>query len=234
MASRRTYTEYRRKPTTLVVGARQSARSVCRSERSSLIDGHVESALVNYSHLPHSGLPSPHLLRWERPGSVSELAETISTASTRAKLLCGPAEPWVLRTGPDSAGDVPLRVVRSVPLLPVGHSTTTTGARFVSRLNTGHIAASVLLPDSTTTVVRVWRTVNVNEDGGCIPSLLAPFGRSLRKEAYPPAIQLRYRMAEDGCPRDRAMERLGIEGENHSFGYRGVGLQSFHEWAFRL
>ena len=174
MASRRTYTEYRRKPTTLVVGGRQSARSVCRSERSSLIDGHVESALVNYSHLPHSGLPSPHLLRWELPGSVSERAETISTAV------------------PDSAGDFPLQAVRSVPLLPVGHSTPTTGARFLSRLNTGHIAASVLLPDSTATIVRVWRTVNVNEDGGCIPTLLAAFGRSLRKGAYPPAIQLNF------------------------------------------
>ncbi|SIR72552.1 hypothetical protein SAMN05421858_3446 [Haladaptatus litoreus] len=146
--------------------------------------------IVNYSHVPRSGLPSPHLLRWELPVSVSERAETISTASTRTEFSCGPSEPLVLRTVPDSAGDFPLQVVRSVPLLPDGHSTTTSDARFLSRLNTGRIAVSVLLPYSTARVVRLWRTVKVTKDGGRIPSLLARVARSLRKGAYPPAFQL--------------------------------------------
>ena len=47
---------------------------------------------------------------------------------------------------PDSAGDVPLRAVRSVPLSPGGHSTTTGGARFLSRLNTVRGMARIVLP----------------------------------------------------------------------------------------
>ncbi|SIR77164.1 hypothetical protein SAMN05421858_3765 [Haladaptatus litoreus] len=106
---------------------------------------------VNYSVLPRSGLPAPRLLRTELPVSVSERAETISTASTRTPFSCGPSEPLVLRTVPDSAGDFPLQAVRSVPLLPDGHSATTSSARHLSRLNTGRIAVSVLLhrPDES-------------------------------------------------------------------------------------
>jgi hypothetical protein len=91
-----------------------------------------EHSVVNYSTLPRSGLPGPCLLRTELPVSASELAGTDPTAFTRAPLSCGPAEPTVLRTVPDSTGDFPLQVVRSVPLLPDRHSATTDDARFLS------------------------------------------------------------------------------------------------------
>ena len=121
---------------------------------------------MNYSHLPRSGLPSPRLLRWELPISVSELAPQGTVV-------------------PDSAGDFPLRAVRSVPLLPDGHSIPTSGACVFLHSNTGRIGVSVLLPISNVTVVRLWRTVKVTKDVGRIPTLLTPFGRSFRMRALP-------------------------------------------------
>jgi hypothetical protein len=56
---------------------------------------------VNYPALPRSGLPAPRLLRTGLPVSVSELVPDVDTAV------------------PDSAGDFPSQVVRSVPL---GHN----------------------------------------------------------------------------------------------------------------
>ena len=111
---------------------------------------------VNYSHRPRSGLPGPHLLRWELPVSGSERAETVSTVV------------------PDSAGDVPLQAVRSVPLLPNGHSTAATDARFLSRLNTGRSGVSVLLYRSNAAVVRLSCIVKVTKDGGVSPPYLLP------------------------------------------------------------
>ena len=98
---------------------------------------------VNYPDLPRLGLPGPRLLRSELPVSVSELAGT------------GP--PAV----PDSAGDFPSQAVRSVPLLPDGHSATTDSARFLSRLNTIGSVASIVLPTSTAWVVSPCRAVKV-------------------------------------------------------------------------
>ena len=69
---------------------------------------------VNYPDRPRSGLPAPRLVRTGIPVSVSEFIPDVGTEI------------------PDSAGDFPLSAVRSVPLLPVGHSTTTDGARFLS------------------------------------------------------------------------------------------------------
>ena len=69
---------------------------------------------VNYSTLPRSGLLVPRLLRVGLPVSVSERAGTGPTAV------------------PDSAGDFPLRVVRSVPLLPNRYSATADDARLLS------------------------------------------------------------------------------------------------------
>ena len=100
--------------------------------------------LVNYPDLPRSGLPGPRLLRSGLPVSMSELAGTVPTAA------------------PDSAGDFPSRVVRSVPLLPVGHSTTIGGARFLSRLNTAGDVASIVLLRSTAGVVNVVENVSAN------------------------------------------------------------------------
>jgi hypothetical protein len=71
---------------------------------------------VNYPDLPRSGLLTPHLVRVGLPVSVSELACNVDT------------------TAPDATGGVPSQAVRSVPLLPDGHSTTTDGVRLVSRL----------------------------------------------------------------------------------------------------
>ncbi len=62
---------------------------------------------MNYPALPRSGLPAPRLLRTGLPVSVSELVPDVDTAV------------------PDSAGDFPSQVVRSVPLLPrwtLGHN----------------------------------------------------------------------------------------------------------------
>jgi hypothetical protein len=63
---------------------------------------------------------------------------------------------------PDSAGDFPSRVVRSVPLLPDGHSATTDGARLLSRLNTVRDVVSIVLPRSTAEVLRVWTVTETN------------------------------------------------------------------------
>ncbi|MFB6223701.1 MAG: bacteriorhodopsin [Haloarcula sp.] len=101
------------------------------------------ATIVNYPDLPRSGLPGPRLLRSGLPVSVSELAGTSPTAV------------------PDSAGDFPLQEVWSVPLLPVGYSTTTDDARFLSRLNTVGSVVSIVLPRSTAGVVRFRRGVKV-------------------------------------------------------------------------
>ena len=115
----------------------------------------VSGPFVNYPDLPRSGLLAPRLLRTGLPVSVSALASTVDTASTRVTLSCGPSEPTVLRTVPDSAGDFPLRVVRSVPLLPDRHSATSDDARFLSRLNTAGSVVSIVLPCSLAAVVSV-------------------------------------------------------------------------------
>jgi hypothetical protein len=85
----------------------------------------------NRSELPCPtalGATRPSLLGTGLPGSVSELASNVDTAV------------------PDSVGDFPSWVVRSVPLLPDGHSATTDGARFLSRLNTVRSAVCIVLP----------------------------------------------------------------------------------------
>ena len=102
---------------------------------------------MNYPDLPRSGLIGPHLLRSGLPVSLSELAGTGPTAA------------------PDSAGGFPLQVVRSVPLLPVGHSTTTDDARFLSRLNTVGDVVSIVLPRSTARVVKPRNKAEENDDG---------------------------------------------------------------------
>lgn len=98
------------------------------------LDGRLDHILsCELPRLPRSGLLAPRLLRVGLPVSTSELASTMDTAFTRPKVLCSPSERrGVLRTVPDSAGDVPLRVVRSVPLLPDRHSDHAFGARFLS------------------------------------------------------------------------------------------------------
>jgi len=103
---------------------------------------------VNYPERGRSGLP----------GSLSELAGTGPTAA------------------PDSAGGFPLQVVRSVPLLPVGHSTTTDDARFLSRLNTVGDVVSIVLPRSTARVVKLRNKAEENDDGAVSPpySLVLP------------------------------------------------------------
>ena len=101
---------------------------------------------VNYPDLPRSGLPGPRLLRSGLPVSVSELAGPVPTAA------------------PDSAGDFPLQVVRSVPLLPVGHSATTDDARFLSRLNTAGNVVSIVLPRSGTGVVKPQNKAEENDE----------------------------------------------------------------------
>ncbi len=126
-------------------------------------DGHGATS-VNYSDLPHSGLPGPRLLRSGLPVSASKLAPDVGTAV------------------PDSAGDFPLRVVRSVPLLPNGHSAIPDGARLLSRLNTAGSVVSIVLPASTARVVKSPQTVNVNYAGAVSPPC-SRLRRSLRKEA---------------------------------------------------
>jgi hypothetical protein len=92
---------------------------------------------VNYPALPRSGLPAPRLLRTGLPVSVSECIPDVGTGI------------------PDSAGDFPSRVVRSVPLLPDGHSATRDGARFLSRLNTVAVVVSIVLSITTIRIVNV-------------------------------------------------------------------------------
>jgi predicted transcriptional regulator len=92
---------------------------------------------VNYPDIPRSGLPAPGLLRTGFRVSVSECIPDVGTGI------------------PDSAGEFPSQAVRTVPLLPNGHSTTTDSARFLSRLNSIGSVASIVLPSSTAGVVSV-------------------------------------------------------------------------------
>ena len=108
---------------------------------------------MNYPVLLRSGLPAPHLLRIGLPVSVSELASDVDTAAL------------------DSAGGFPLRVVRSVPLLPGGHAATTDSARFSSRLNTVSSVVSIVLHHSTAGVVSVAQNVQTTDDGAVSPLL---------------------------------------------------------------
>jgi len=119
---------------------------------------------VNYPALPRSGLPAPRLLRTGLPVSASELVGTDPTAV------------------PDSAGDFPSRVVRSVPLLPDGHSATIDGARFLSRLNTVEDVVSIVLPPLTARVVNVAENVEMARAGAVSPPC-SRLRRSLRKGA---------------------------------------------------
>jgi predicted component of type VI protein secretion system len=179
---------------------------------------------VNYPALPRSGLLAPRLLRTgssenrrfsgsressilERlPVSASKLAPDVGTALTnRSAIRSHTRTRNVLGTVPDSAGDFPSRVVRSVPLLPNGHSATTDSARFLSsferriasfvmtkrlrrfepRLNTVGDVVSLVLPSSTGRVVNVADTVQTTRAGAVSPPCSRlPFGRcSLRKGA---------------------------------------------------
>ena len=144
---------------------------------------------VNYPTLPRSGLLAPRLLRVGLPVSVSERAGTGPTAV------------------PDSAGDFPLRVVRSVPLLPNRHLATTAVARFLSSFERPPVfrddetatpfrttleqrrkrGEHLLLPSSTARVVKVPRRVQETRAGGVSPPCSL---RSLRKGAYRPQSQL--------------------------------------------
>ena len=108
-------------------------------------------AQVNYPALLRSGLPAPRLLRTGLPVSVSELASDVDTAAL------------------GSAGGFHLPVVRSVPLLPGGHSATTDSARFLSRLNTVSRVVSIVLRYSSAGVVTVAQNVQTNDDGAVSP-----------------------------------------------------------------
>lgn len=70
---------------------------------------------VNYPALLRSGLLAPRLVRTALPVSASEFILTVGTGI------------------PDSAGDFPLRAVRSEPPLPVPRIDS---ARFLMRFNT--------------------------------------------------------------------------------------------------
>ncbi len=130
----------------------------------------IKILIVNYPALPRSGLPGSRIFRTERPGSVSELAPEGTAV-------------------PDSAGDFPRGVVRSVPLFPNGHSTTTADACFLSRLNTGTSVVNILLQRLIAKVVQIWRTVEVTKDGRCIRT--THFLRSSGSEGALPAFQLK-------------------------------------------
>ena len=80
---------------------------------------------VNYPTLPRSGSLAPHLSRVGLPVSVSALVSYVDTAA------------------PDSAGGFPSRAVWSVPLLPIGHPTTTDGARFLSSFERAELSRDV-------------------------------------------------------------------------------------------
>jgi len=56
---------------------------------------------------------------------------------------------------PDSAGDFPLRMVWSVPLLPNGHSATLDSACFLSHLNTAGDVVSIMLFTMTHRIVNM-------------------------------------------------------------------------------
>jgi hypothetical protein len=130
---------------------------------------------VNYPDL----LPrrfAPRSLKSGLPASASERAGTVPTAV------------------PDSTGVVPRWVVRSVPLLPVRHSGTTAVARFLSSFERAKVSRDdeTALPFRTTFEQRrthgerlttlfdrrgskaMLYSGSENDDGHCIPSLLAP------------------------------------------------------------
>ena len=102
---------------------------------------------MNYPDRPRSGLPGPRLLRAGLPGSVSERASDVDTAA------------------PDSAGSFPSRAVRRVPLRPIGHSTTTDGARSVSRSNTAEGVPGIVLLTPTAGVLTVPIHITIHDDG---------------------------------------------------------------------
>ncbi len=109
--------------------------------------------LVNYSGLPHSGLPGPRLLRSELPVSASELI---------------PEDTAV----PDSAGDFPLRAGRGVPLLPTRHSATRPMHACVCvRSYIGRILTEHLTPPDVHRGRKPAEFVDSDDDGECIPSL---------------------------------------------------------------
>ena len=126
---------------------------------------------VNYPDLPRLGLPGPRLLRSGLPVSVSELASDVDTAV------------------PDSAGDFPLQAVWSVLLLPIGHSATTAGARFLSGLNAGGDVVSIVLLSSTAGVVNVAESLFANRAGTVSPPYSAPSGRSVAEGGLAPSPQ---------------------------------------------
>ena len=101
---------------------------------------------VNCPALPRSGLPAPRLVSTGFLVSASELVPDVDTAV------------------PDCAGDFPSQAVRSVPLLPDGHSATIDSARFWLRLNTVTVrdAVSIVLPDSPVWVVNVLMNAQIN------------------------------------------------------------------------
>ena len=89
---------------------------------------------MNYPNLPRSSLPGPRLLRSgssERP-KVSRDHERRYAPFERLPVSASELASDVDTAVPDSAGDFPSQAVRSVPLLPVGHSATTAVARFLS------------------------------------------------------------------------------------------------------
>jgi hypothetical protein len=90
---------------------------------------------------------------------------------------------------PDSAGDFPSRGVRSVPLLPVGHSTTTDGARFLSRLNTIGGVASIVLPHTPAGVVSVAENVQAKCAGAVSPPYSVRFAHFVEEGGLAPSPQ---------------------------------------------
>ena len=147
--------------------------------------------LVNYPDLPRSGLPGPRLLRSgssERP-KVSRDHERRVAPFERLLVSASELASDVDTEVPDSAGDFPSQAVRSVPLLPVGHSATTAGARFLSRLNTGGGMASIVLSLSTAGVLNVAETVFASRAGAVSPPYSAPSGRSVEEGGLAPLPQ---------------------------------------------
>ena len=100
---------------------------------------------MNYPTLPRSGLLAPRLLRVgssERP-SISRDHERRVVPFERLPVSVSELASGVDTAVPDSAGDFPLQVVRSVPLLPVGHSATTDDARFLSSFERASLSRDV-------------------------------------------------------------------------------------------
>ena len=178
---------------------------------------------MNYPDLPRSGLPGPRLLRSELPVSASELVSDVDTAV------------------PDSAGDFPSRAVRSVPLLPLGHSATIAGARFLSRLNAGGGVASIVLLPSTAGVVNVAETVFANRAGAVSPPYSAPSGRSVEEGELAPSPQKLIRIGAtvlvdsyryiSSQHIDRGVFQSGDNRRTHR--WRGVSYPRVNSWACR-